>query len=623
MTATTTRSTGSGLTDAQRHAIDTDAAPLCIIAGAGTGKTRVLTERIARRILDAEALAHNTLAVTFTRKAAGEMSKRLETLGVSEGITCGTFHSVAYRMLREFWSLRDERPLSVLGSKTRLVNKALSGMRVRNDPTLARSVAREIEWAKAGLIGPDEYPDAARGRGDAPPAGLVRDAFVHYESLKQRRGVLDFEDLLTRLQTTLQTDRAFAHVVAGRIRHVYVDEFQDVTPAQFALLRAFTDSLDPTDLCVVGDDKQAIFAFNGASGDFLGNFCDTWPNAKVVRLDDNFRCSEPILGAANSVLGTGNSRSARPPGSYDDRPRIVVHATAEDEISWCVRQIRRAREPGRPWSRYAVLTRTNAQVEAITDAFDAARIPVRAASGAALMRRPEVRAVLSKMRDSEPAPGQPFAYYVSDLCDMHKKNLRDGSEPSDTALGVLIDVATEWEATGAADTRADIPAFLSFLGTAVSRDSVAPGTADGVHILTIHRAKGLEFDTVIVAGLEEGLLPIRQARSASAIDEERRLLYVAMTRAERSLWLSWARSRPGGRGNEDRRRSRFLDPVIEYSDAYDAANEPVASHAPWIQEARAILDSNRPRPDTSADTDESEQPPELNRGHADGHDYDS
>src|SRR5438309_1664402 len=294
-----------GLNEAQRRAVTTDAAPLCILAGAGSGKTRVLTRRIAWRIANGTADPRHVLALTFTRKAAGELSGRLSALGVRDQVAAGTFHAIAYAQLRRRWADRGERPPTLVDRKVRLLAPLLAGH--RSAAVQPADLATEIEWAKARFVGPAHYEAeaGAAGRKPALPLGVMASLYERYEEEKRRRGVVDFDDLLLLCARALETDETFAASQRWRFRHLFVDEFQDVNPVQFRLLDGWRG--DGHDLCVVGDPNQAIFGWNGADPRYLTGFANRYPGAEVVRLDDNYRSSPQILAVADAVLnGSGN-----------------------------------------------------------------------------------------------------------------------------------------------------------------------------------------------------------------------------------------------------------------------------------------------------------------------------
>jgi DNA helicase-2/ATP-dependent DNA helicase PcrA len=459
------------LTAAQREAIEADNPLLCVVAGAGAGKTRVLTLRVARRVREGSIEADRTLVTTFSRKAAEELRTRLWSLGVS-GVQAGTFHRTALGLLREQREQRG-RPLpQLLPDRRRLLADVSSG-----DPRRTRALDSEIGWAKARLISPADYEAEARRhrRRSGVSSDQVADAYARYETERTRRRLLDFDDLIVSCADALAGDSAFANQVRWRTRHLFVDEMQDVNPAQFRLLTALLS--DEPDLFVVGDPNQSVYGFNGADPTLLDRLPEILRGTRVIRLDENHRCTPQIVAVATAVLREGGSgadvvppRTSRLDGPV---PKVVAHAAAEEEAAWAAAQAKLSRTPGRLWSSVAVLTRTNAQLDVVQAAMDAARVP-------------------SMIAGSDLGP-------ASDLRE-------------------------------AARVKGDRDELVA-LSEPVDRDRVV--------LTTFHRAKGLQWPTVLVLGLGAGLLPLASAQTPAAVEEERRLLYVALTRAEEELWCSW------------------------------------------------------------------------------------
>jgi DNA helicase-2/ATP-dependent DNA helicase PcrA len=586
------------LNDAQRRAVTSDAAPLCVLAGAGSGKTRVLTRRIAWRIEQDTADARHILALTFTRKAAGELRSRLRALGVRQQVTAGTFHGIAYGQLRQRWADLGARPPALLDRKVRLLARLVarrdSGRSAdgatRSVPSLA-DLAAEIEWAKARMVPPDGYPEAvvAAGRRSPLPAHEMAALYSRYEQEKARQGLVDFDDLLVACVNDLEQDQGFAAAQRWRFRHLFVDEFQDVNPAQFRLLRGWMG--DRLDLCVVGDPNQAIYSWNGADPSLLGRFSHRYPTAGVVRLDHNYRSSPQVLTVAAAVLAQGRGAPTdllRATQADGPLPTVTGAGTDVSEARAIASRLRRARRPGMPWAHLAVLTRTNAQLVLLEEALRSARIPYRVAGGEAFLDRPEVKDALRELRRA-PA-GMPFGAQLADLearvMDLDRAAEQEaaagpGGRPNDPAgpggrpedpagpagghevadrrshLEGLVRLGREYEAV---DQAASAEGFSAWLAATV-RSEGADAQADAVELTTFHRAKGLEWPVVFLAGLERGLVPIGHATTPEAEAEERRLLYVALTRAERELHCSWAERRTFGSRTVPRTRSPYLEAV--------------------------------------------------------------
>ena len=571
-----------GLNDAQRRAVTTDAAPLCILAGAGSGKTRVLTRRIAWRIAEGSADGRHVLALTFTRKAAGELSGRLAALGVRDQVAAGTFHAIAYAQLRRRWADRGERPPTLLDRKVRLLAPLLAGH--RSAAVQPADIANEIEWAKARFVEPAHYEAeaAAAGRKAALPLAVMASLYERYEEEKRRRGVVDFDDLLLLCARALDTDEAFAASQRWRFRHLFVDEFQDVNPVQFRLLNGWRG--DRPDLCVVGDPNQAIFGWNGADAGYLTGFAGRFPGAEVIRLDDNYRSSPQILAVADAVLSDRTSDASRPLRANRPEgptPSVRSWASDRDEARAVVRAMRRRHGSSLPWSAMAVLARTNAQLLLFEEACTSMGVPHRVRGEGPFLSQPEIRQALNELRRL-PATS-PLAPVIADLDEMAGEAEGDRAE----RLEGLVRLAREHSAV---DQSATIDGFFAWLRATVGGDEPAKA-GDVVELATFHASKGLEWPLVFVVGLERGLVPIAQADTPAARAEERRLLYVAVTRAEQELHCSWAERRTFGARSLTRSPSAYL-PAIEA--AVKAGNEGTPGE--W----RRFLDDGRQKLRTAA-----------------------
>jgi DNA helicase-2/ATP-dependent DNA helicase PcrA len=474
----------SRLTLAQRSAIEAEDPLLCVMAGAGAGKTRVLTLRVARRVRDGSIEADRALVTTFSRKAAEELRTRLWSLGVS-GVKAGTFHHTALGLLREHRAQRRRPEPQLLPDRRRLLADLVTG----GDPRRVRSLDGEIGWAKARLVTPDHYEAEARRakRRTGMSAEQVADVYVRYEEERTRRRVLDFDDLITACADAMAGDAAFADAVRWRTRHLFVDEMQDVNPAQFRLLTALLS--DEPDLFVVGDPNQSVYGFNGADPSLLYRLPEILRGTKVIRLDENHRCTPQVVAVATAVLRDSESdetvlgeidaaSSSRVDGPV---PTVIAHASDTDEAAWTALRARQSRLPGMRWSSIAVLARTNAQLTLVQAAMEAANVPCLVA----------------------------------------------GSD-----LGPASDLRSGWSTRRQID-HDDEP-------------EVEPVDHDRVVLTTFHRAKGLQWHTVLIIGLSTGLMPLAAAQTTDAVNEERRLLYVALTRAEEELWCSWSEGDDAG-----------------------------------------------------------------------------
>jgi len=569
-----------GLDDAQREAVTTRAQPLAILAGAGAGKTRVLTRRIAWQARHAHIDPAHTLAVTFTRKAAGELGDRLTSLGVRRHVAAGTFHAMALAQLRRRSDDRDRPMPNLLDRKARILVPMLPG-RGGERALLAAEVAAEIEWAKARLIGPDGYQVAAEAARRSPPRPPAEIAvlFERYERERRRRRLVDFDDLITWCADALETDAEFQAAQRWRFQHLFVDEFQDANPAQFRLVRAWLG--DRPDLCVVGDGDQAIYGFAGADASYLTGFGDYFDGAAVVRLGTNYRSSPQVVAAAAAVLTTTGARTAvRSSRAEGPLPVVRSYPSDEAEAEGVARRLRRERTPGTRWSS-AVLYRTNAQSALFEEALRREGIPFRIRGGGRFLDRPEVQVALDALRErTRERPGIPFAGHLEALTD----SVTDASEERREHVDELGRLGRDYLSADGGE--GSLAGFLEFLRTALRAgdDAGGPGT-HAVELLSFHRAKGLEFDTVFVVGVETGLVPIVHAETPSERAEELRLLYVALSRAERHLHVSWAQKRTVGMRTYRRTPSPWLAPIEE---TVAAARTPAGAGAARAERGRGI-----------------------------------
>jgi DNA helicase II / ATP-dependent DNA helicase PcrA len=554
----------AGLSSSQRAAVTSESAPLCVLASAGAGKTRVLTRRIAYRTGRGAGDPTHTVAVTFTRKAAGELQHRLRQLGLREQVAAGTFHSLASAQLHRWWSDRGQQPPVLLERKGRLLAPLAGGRRGLAHASVA-DLAGHLEWARARLVGPEQFEAAIRAEGRSLPPGVspadLAGLYSRYEHEKRRRGLIDFDDLLSLCADALERDPEFAGAQRWRWRHVYVDEFQDLNPLQHRLLLAW---LGPSrDLFVVGDPHQAIYGWNGADPDLLAQVPSRWPSTEVIHLDANHRCTRQIVAAAASVLGPagGHLHSA---GREGPEPGIRAYPSEMAEARGIAAEVRRRHDEDLPWGSMAVLTRTNAQLVPIQKAFGSTGIPFWAPAQAALLDDPAIRRVLQQMRQN---PGRPLQAAIADLTAQADGDVDDGKAAAATDAGddagrgavtVLADLARSFAGQEPGTT---VGRWLAWLPSALHDASDGATRSGAVTLCTFHRAKGLEWDGVWVAGLEHGLVPIGRGGSTSAEAEEQRLLYVALTRAATELRCSWARQRTFGSRSVPREPSPWLDRI--------------------------------------------------------------
>jgi len=534
-----------GLTVAQQQAVTSLEPSLCVLAAAGSGKTTVLARRVARRILDGSAQAEHCLVVTFTRKASRELRDRLERLGVPGAVSAGTFHALAFAQLRRHWVDRDIRPLVVMDDPARVVRTAL-GPRAQLKPTQVAAVLGEIHWAQVSMVGPDDYGAAARGADRDTVLGRshhdLAEVYAAYVAEKARRNVLDLDDLVARCASLLEEDRAAAAAQRWRIRHVFVDEFQDVNPAQWRLLKAWLG--DQSDLFVVGDPRQAIYAWNGADPTLLDRLPELLPGTTVLQLDANHRSTPQVIVAARAVLGADPGKASRPDGPC---PVVDGFDDDDDEAAAVTRWLRRAHRPGRPWSHLAVLARTNARLDPIARALERAGIPYR--MGGDAKEAATARRALAELRRAPKTRHLRSALAELVLTRQARADEEGQTSGSDdgpeSELGLPRALAQLADEHALEFPDATVGDFLDWI-VAGGDSSMELDPVDGVELSTFHRSKGLEWPAVAVVGLEDGMVPIIYATTRQAIAEERRLLYVALTRAEDELWCSWARTRRAG-----------------------------------------------------------------------------
>jgi ATP-dependent DNA helicase UvrD/PcrA len=572
-----------GLDEEQRAAVCAPRGPVCVLAGAGTGKTRTITRRIAHLVRTGHVAPGQVLAVTFTTRAAGEMRTRLRELGV-DGVQSRTFHAAALRQLRYFWPrVVGGEPWPLLEHKLRLLAQAAqqAGPGAVTGAEDLRDAAGEIEWAKASLVSAADYPAAvaATRRGTPMPAAQLAAIYAGYEELKNRHRVLDFDDLLLHTAAALEEHSAVAQEFRDRYRCFVVDEYQDVTPLQQRVLEAWLGARD--DFTVVGDTNQTIYSFAGATPRFLLEFTRRFPDAVTVRLHRDYRSTPQVVSLANRVISAAR---ARPAGarlhlegqrSAGPEPSFAEHDDELTEAAAVAAEIDELLRAGTPAAEIAVLYRVNAQSGVYEQALDARGILFLLRGGERFFHRPEVRAALRALRAAatgySPRPSVPDSTVELGTVELgtvvRAVLARQGltaRPPSGSAarsrwesLRALAELADD---LAVSTPDADLSRLVAELGARA--EAAYPPAVQGVTLACLHSAKGLEWDAVFLVGLVEGTLPIQYAEGdQSALEEERRLLYVGVTRARRRLALSWALSRGAG-GRRPRRRSRFLDGLV-------------------------------------------------------------
>ena len=553
----------------QREVALASRGPVCVLAGAGTGKTRAITHRIAYAALTGVADPARVLALTFTVRAAGELRARLRLLGGvglgTEAVRATTFHAAALRQLNYFWPrVIGGRPPRLIDSKLPLLGEAARVLRVRPGDGGLADVAAEIEWAKVTQVRPDGYVAAAAQAGRSPGAlgadGLAA-LYDTYERLRREQQLIDFESVLELTAAIVAESRAAADQVRGTFRHFVVDEYQDVNPLQKLLLDAWLGGRD--DLCVVGDPNQTIYSFTGATHQYLTRFGSEYPNATVVRLVRDYRSTPQVVRLANHLVGPQASQLAaqRPSGP---EPVLTAFGDEAAEAEGVARTVRALIEAGHPAREIAILVRINAMLERFETALTAAGVAYQVRGSERFYDRPEVRQALMLLRGAlrgtadtdTPGPLPAEVRTVLSGLGLTAAEPAGGgtSRQRWESLVAVAQLADDMAAARPAATMADFVADL--------QQRAALGHApvlDGVMLATMHAAKGLEWDTVVLPGLVEGVMPIVYARTPAAVEEERRLLYVAVTRARERLYLSWAGTRGNGaRGGGGAQPSRYL-----------------------------------------------------------------
>ena len=552
--------------------------PLCVRAGAGTGKTRAITYRIAYGAATGAVDPSTVLAVTFTSKAAAEMAARLRALGAPQA-TASTFHSAALRQLSYFWGsvFGGERP-GIAPHKVAALIPATQRVGITADKTLVRDLAAEIEWAKVSMVDARAYSDYALAQGRTPPGGLDHQEFARvfdaYEQAKQDRGVIDFEDVLLLTCAMMSEREDVAQSIRSRYRSFVVDEYQDVSPVQQHLLDLWVGSR--SDLCVVGDVAQTIYSFTGASAKYLETFPQRVPGAKVVELVRDYRSTPQVVATANRIVAdakgmNGRARTRGLPGAVRliaQQPsgpavRFETFTSDETEAEAIASRIKDLASAGTPLSEIAVLYRTNFQSEAFENALSAQGIGFQVHGGARFFEREEVRRAVMLLRQRARVvalAGDPVDLSLAEQVKEVVATLGWSETPPEVAgatrerwanLDALVSLAGD-------RGHLDLDGFVQELQERA--DSKAAPEVDGVVLSTLHAAKGLEWEAVFLAGCSDGLLPISLAETPESVEEERRLLYVGVTRAKRNLQISWAQARTAGRAR-NRRVSRFLAPM--------------------------------------------------------------
>ena len=562
----------SVLDEDQRVAAEAPRGPVCILAGAGTGKTRTITYRIANLIDRGQVAPNRVLAVTFTKRAAGEMRDRLTAMGIG-GVQARTFHSAAMRQLQYFWpQIAGDLPWRVLDNKFPIVARATRAAGLDTGKEMVRDLLSEIEWAKSSVIGPEDYVQRIADSPRTPPADAQKVAQVYrfYEEAKTSpEGMLiDYDDLLIHVAGALENAPAVAEEFRAQYQSFVVDEYQDVTPLQQRVLEAWLGTRD--DLTVVGDANQTIYSFTGATPDYLLNFSRTYEHATVVKLQRDYRSTVEITELANTVIGKATGRIAgtrlelQGMRGHGPEPQFNGYDDEPAEARAVAQKVRKLLNDGVPAREIAILYRINAQSAAFEAALADEGIVYQVRGGEGFFQRAEIReafAQLLRASKRTDLPDDPVRIARAALAPLGlTPEEPEGAKARERwqSLSALVDLIEEIVRTREASTMAEV------LGSLRRRaEAKQPPAVDGVTLASLHAAKGLEWDAVFLVGLVEKTLPISHALKAGdeQIEEERRLFYVGVTRAREHLHMSWSLARQEG-GHKSRTRSRFLDGLV-------------------------------------------------------------
>jgi DNA helicase-2/ATP-dependent DNA helicase PcrA len=559
MDVTSPESLLADLDDQQRQAAEALLGPVCLLAGAGTGKTRAITHRIAYGVASGVYPPGRVMALTFTTRAAGELRSRLRALGAG-GVAARTFHASALSQLNFFWPqvVGGTMP-RLIDSKARLLAQAAETIRLKLDTATLRDTAAEIEWRKVSRLSIAQYATAAASR--VLPASLSVEKAVDlqqaYENVKDERRQLDFEDVLLATAGMIESEPRVAQQVREQYRFFVVDEYQDVSPLQHDLLDLWLGSRN--DLCVVGDASQTIYSFAGASPQYLLGFGAAHQDAVVVRLEQNYRSTPAIVDSANRLMkGRPGALTLHAADTTPSRPpAITAHENDSREARAVAQAIAAEIAAGAPPESIAVLYRINVQAAAIEAALEDAGVPYLLRGGSRFFDLREVKEAIMMLKGASVSiVGEPLFKTVSDV-------LRSLGWTQD-APEVRGAVRDRWESLnalmGLAEEAPAETTLKEFVAELLDRQQGQhEPNRSAVTLATLHSAKGLEWDSVYLVGLSEGLVPISYAATREAIEEERRLLYVGVTRARKKLSLSWAESGGAAASRQGRRqRSRFL-----------------------------------------------------------------
>ncbi len=531
----------AALDDEQRAVALATRGPVCVIAGAGTGKTRAITHRIAYAAAIGAMDPQRILAITFTARAAGEMRTRLRSLGVPT-VAARTIHAAALKQLLYFWpSVFGGRTPDLLTSKTGFLGEAINRAGLQgtiniNSRDTLRDIANEIEWAKVSQIGPTDYLTELDNRAAKPRvnAEQVAQVYTAYESIKRQELAMDFEDVLLLTTAMLEEEREVRERVQDQYRYFTVDEYQDISPLQQRLINAWLGNRQ--EICVVGDPAQTIYSFAGATSSFLTSFTSRFPDAEVIRLTSGYRSTPEITFAANSLLRSATmGQELNAQNDHGDKPEVLAYNDESAEIAGIVADMTALLSSGVPAQEIAVLARTNSQLNSLERAMNGAKLPYQVRSTERFFDRPDVKEFLKGVRTASVIPTEGISWL---------DELRTLAQPFLTGQSIdgiagLLHLARELDE----DTNFTPKTLRSYLREVEDRvQQNNPPTMPVITLATLHAAKGLEWERVFLMGANVGLLPLETngfTLDARMIEEERRLFYVGMTRAKRELRISY------------------------------------------------------------------------------------
>jgi DNA helicase-2/ATP-dependent DNA helicase PcrA len=515
--------------------------PVCVIAGAGTGKTRAITHRIAYAAAIGTMDPHKVLALTFTARAAGEMRTRLRSLGVPS-VAARTVHAAALKQLTFFWpQVFGGRTPDLLTTKSGFLTEAIKRAQLQGELSitsrdLLRDIATEIEWAKVSQVAPSDYLSESQKRTVKPrinPEQLAK-VYTAYESVKHQERAIDFEDVLLLTTAMIEEEREVRERVQDQYRFFTVDEYQDISPLQQRLINAWLGSRQ--ELCVVGDPAQTIYSFAGATPVFLNSFTHRFPEAEVVRLTTGYRSTPEIIFTANSILrkgAMGNELVAI--NDHGSKPTINAYNDEQAEIAGIVRDISQLISEGTPAQEIAVLARTNNQLNGLEKAMNTAGLPYQVRNTERFFERKEVREFLKQVRTASVIPTEGVSW-LDELRTLAQPYLTGGAIDG---IAALLHLARELD-TDNGFTPKNLRTYLREVEDRVQQNN--PPTMPVTTLATLHAAKGLEWERVFLMGVSDGILPLENNSTTgdqASIDEERRLFYVGITRAKSDLRLSY------------------------------------------------------------------------------------